>query len=166
MTTVTDELMIQADPAQVFVCIWDPRLWPRITPHVKKVEILEDGERSQRFAMTVEADGRDHDVESVREAEPGRWVRYRQTRPPAFLRAHHGQWTLEPVTGGVRIHLVHEADIDYERAFSALGMSSREEAEDFVARTLKANGSRTLEAIKLYLEGTGGPRTSGEVEIP
>jgi aromatase len=167
MPRVLDDLTIHADPAAVFACIWDPRLWPRITSHVKRVEVLEDGDRTQRFAMTVESNGRDHSVESIREAEPGRSVRYRQIQLPVFLLSHSGEWTLEPVAGGVRVHLVHDAEIDFERALPALGTSSREEAEAIVARSLKANGSRTLNAIKLYLEesATGAAQGPGKVEL-
>lgn len=155
MLTVRDQHTIRADLASVFECVWNAELWPRITTHVKRIEMLEAGERSQRFLMTVLANGTEHTVESVREALPDQRVVYRQTRPPAFLEKHDGEWSFHSVPEGVRVELVHRAAVDYEKALSALHVESPAEADRLISGTLKANGSRTLLAIKAYLEGPG-----------
>jgi len=155
MLTVVDEVMVKADLERVFECIWDATCWPRLTTHVKRIEMLEEGDRRQRFRMTVESNGRDHTVESVREAEPGEWIRYHQTRPPAFLKEHLGEWRFVAVDGGVRVDLVHRAEIDYDKALAALPASSPEEADRVVSTALKVNGSKTLLAVKEHLERRG-----------
>lgn len=162
MLTVTDRHTIRAGLSDVFRCVWDAELWPKITPHVKRIELLEASDRSQKMRMTVLANGAEHTVESLREADPDRRVRYTQTRPPAFLKEHNGEWHFSLVPEGVRVDLVHRAVVDYEKALSALNVGSAAEADQLISSTLKANGARTLVAIKAYLEDqTGhGPRSS------
>jgi len=152
MLTVTDQHTIRAGLAEVFRCVWDAGLWPKITPHVKRVQFVEEGERTQTMLMTVLANGVEHTVESVREADPDRRVRYRQTKPPAFLHAHEGEWHFSIVPEGVRVDLIHRAVVDYDKALAALEVQSPAEADQLISSTLKANGSRTLIAIKNFLE--------------
>jgi hypothetical protein len=155
MLTVTDRHTIRAGLSAVFRCVWDAGLWPKITSHVKRVSFLESTDRSQKMLMTVVANGAEHTVESVREAEPDRHVRYTQTRPPAFLKTHDGEWHFSVVPEGVRVDLIHRAVVDYDKALAALNVGSAAEADRLISSTLKANGSRTLIAIKDYLERQG-----------
>src|SRR5262245_9809634 len=134
MLTITDEIFVKADLQRVFDCIWDATCWPRLTTHVKQIEMLEDGDRRQRFLMTVESNGKDHTVESVRETEPGRWIRYRQLRPPIFLKEHSGEWQFVPSASGVRVDLTHWAEIDYEKALPAFAASSPDEVDKVVSQ--------------------------------
>lgn len=155
MLTVTDRHTIQADLSAVFGCVWNAELWPQITSHVKRIEMLECDDRTQKMLMTVLANGAEHTVETMREADPGRRVSYVQTRPPAFLKAHNGGWHFSVVPEGVCVDLVHHAVVDYDRALSALNVASAAEADRLITSTLKSNGSRTLIAIKQYLERRG-----------
>ena len=152
MITITDEVLVRADLLVVFDCIWDATCWPRLTTHVKRIEMLESEKCQQRFLMTIESNGKEHTVESFREAEPGRCIRYRQIRPPIFLKEHTGEWQFVPVADGVRVDLTHCAIIDYEKALPAFAASSPAEAEEVVSNALKVNGSKTLLAIKRHLE--------------
>lgn len=154
MLVVEDEHLIQADLARVFECCWDARLWPRITPHVTRAEVEPQDERHHRLHMTVVSDGRAHDVESLRTATPHAWIGYTQVRPPAFLRSHEGEWRFATDAGGagVRVSLVHRANVAYDVAYAVLQVTSAAEADARIAAALKANGARTLLAIKAYLE--------------
>lgn len=154
--SVSDEHDIAADIASVYDSIWNAQLWPRITSHVKKIEMLESSERHQRMLMTVEANGRLHTVESVREAVPGELVTYRQTRPPVFLSEHTGEWRFSATPGGVHLALVHRAVVDDEQAVASLDVATVDEAVELIARTLKANGARTVLAVKEHLESRAG----------
>lgn len=154
--SVFDEYDIASDIDSVYSSIWNAQLWPRITSHVKKIEMLESTERHQRMLMTVEANGRLHTVESVREAVPGELVTYRQTRPPVFLSEHTGEWRFTVTTGGVHLALVHRAVVDDDQAVANLGVATVDEAVELIARTLKANGARTVLAVKQHLESRPG----------
>lgn len=151
MVRVEDEIFIRAPRDLAFECFWDATLWPRITPHVKKIEMLENGAGRQRFRMTVESQGRLHTVESVRTAEGQRRITYDQTTPPVFLKRHSGEWLFDEVDDGVRIRLIHRAELDPEK-LEALDAATIADGEEAVARNLGANGMRTMQAVKAHLE--------------
>jgi hypothetical protein len=162
MLTVTDRHTIRAGLSAVFDCVWNAALWPEITSHVKRIDFVERSDRSQKMLMTVLANGAEHTVESLREADPGRRVTYRQSRPPAFLKAHDGEWQFSVVPEGVRVDLIHRAVVDYDKALAALNVGTEAEADRLIGNTLRTNGSKTLIAIKNYLErqGDDGARSS------
>lgn len=152
MITVTDDHVLPGSLDRVFECFWDVERWPVITPHVKRIEMRSRTPDHQEFSMTVESGGALHAVESVRDAITNRRITYRQTRPPAFLREHTGEWIFEPVAGGTRVTLIHRAVLDLPGAPALLGVASALEAAEKVARALKENGSRTIHAVREFLE--------------
>lgn len=154
--TVSDEHTISADLDSVYDCFWNAECWPRITPHVRKIEMIEADTHHQRMLMTVEAHDRLYTVESMRETLPKHTITYRQTRPPVFLTEHTGEWHLDEIQSGVRVRLMHHAVIDVQRAMETLGLESEEEAVETVRRTLKTNGERTIVAVKHHLESRAG----------
>lgn len=158
MLTVTDEVAIAAELPEVFACFWDATLWPAITSHVKRIEMIQSHERFQRFRMTVEANGRAHTVESIRCCEPFQRISYRQTTPPAFLREHMGEWAFRAEGSAVLVRLTHQAVVDDEKAIAALKVRDADEASRVVSETLKANGARTMAAVKNHLETRPGTR--------
>lgn len=151
MIVVQDEVLIRAPLETVFGCFWEPALWTRITPHVRRIEMLDASAQRQRFLMTIETRGETHTMETQREAIPPTRISYRQSRPPAFLLRHSGTWTFSEEEEGVRVRLVHEAEIDASK-LAMLHADTVEHAESMVARNLRANGNRTMVAVKEYLE--------------
>lgn len=157
MLTVTDEETIAAELPEVFACFWDATLWPAITPHVKRIEMVQADERSQRFRMTVESNGAAHTVETVRRCEPFLRITYRQLTPPPFLREHTGEWSFRAHGSAVLVRLTHQAVVDEEKAIAALQVRDAQEASRVIAQTLKSNGARTIAAVKEHLEGRPQP---------
>jgi uncharacterized protein YndB with AHSA1/START domain len=153
MIVVKDEVVIRAALNDVFQCFWNPLVWTWITPHVKKIEMLEETACRQRFLMTVESNGQSHTVETNREAVPNASITYQQSRPPVFLRWHRGTWTFSSEPDGIRVSLVHEAEVNGSN-LAMLGAETLEQAEVTVTHSLRANGNRTLLAVKQYLEST------------
>ena len=151
MIVVKDEVVIRAELDRVFQCFWNPFVWTRITPHVKKIEMLEETESRQRFLMTVESNGQCHTVETNREAVANTSITYQQSRPPVFLRWHRGRWTFSSEVDGIRVSLVHEAEVDGSK-LALLGATTLDQAEATVAQNLRANGSRTMAAVKGHLQ--------------
>jgi uncharacterized protein YndB with AHSA1/START domain len=153
MMTVTDTEIIRGKLDEVYSCFWNPTLWPRITPHVKKVEIIAWQGAHQQFRMCVEANGKQHWTESERDAVNGQRITYRQTKPPPFFLEHTGEWRFAQVGDGVRVTLIHRVCIDEERAQEMLSVGSHAEAKKLIRQTLKRNGSLTITAIKRMVEG-------------
>lgn len=152
MLTVTDDVRVDASIERVFETFWQPELWPRITPHVKQVEMLLRGARSQRFRMVVESNGRRFESESARTAEPHELISYVQIKtPPIFVR-HCGDWRFSvDETGMTRVSLVHQVLLADE-APAILGTVPGQPTETFVADSLRRNGSLTMHALKRWIE--------------
>jgi uncharacterized membrane protein len=151
MLTVSDSITIDAPLELVFRTHWNPELWPRITPHVKRIEMLESGLRSQRFRMEVESNGRRYETESVRTAEPHSRIAYVQTRTPALFARHCGEWLFSVEGDQTRVALVHEVVLS-ERAPDILGSRPGPETESAVADALRRNGNMTMSALKRWIE--------------
>lgn len=163
MVEVADSLEIEGSLEEVYRCFWDPEIWPKVTTHVTRIEMLESTDREQRFLMFVASDGEVHEIETRREGQPLARITYRQTRPPVFLRRHSGEWRFVPVDGRVRVELVHRAELDPEIACKKFGGVSLDEARQRVSTALSNNGRRTMVAIKELIEGGGsiGARRPG-----
>jgi Polyketide cyclase / dehydrase and lipid transport len=152
MLDVVDEININSDLARVYTCFWAAPLWPAITSHVKRIEMLEWRGEHQRFLMTVSANGKDHVVESVREAVPNEQITYRQLTPPAFFRSHQGMWRFASGERGVSVSVRHTVDIDFDKARALFGLHTDHSIEELVSVTLHANGMTTMVAVKNLLE--------------
>jgi hypothetical protein len=153
MLVVTDITIIHGELSQVFTCFWDPTLWPRITPHVKEIEMIEWEDTHQRFKMSVEANGKLHRMETVRDAVINARITYKQSQPPPFFDEHMGEWSFEQEEGGVRVTITHKARINESKAREILEVDSLAEAEALISKTLKRNGQLTMAAIKATIEG-------------
>ncbi len=152
MLSVRDTIVIRGDLAEVYECFWNPRLWTEITPHVKKIEMLDETATSQRFKMEVHSDGKEYYMETQRQAFPLQAICYRQLRPPPFLTLHTGEWNFALSPEGVRVTLSHEVEVDADRACEILGVTDAEEAVRRIRTALKHNGSSTLHAVKRWVE--------------
>jgi aromatase len=154
---ITDVVVIESDLQSVFYWLWRAERWPEITPHVKRVQILEEEKDRQHFRMDVLSDGKIHTVETQRQARPYGSICYRQIRPPEFLREHSGEWVLRRMGSGTEVKVVHRADVDEEKAVASLGVASAADARERVRLALSRNGKLTLEVIKNLLESQLSP---------
>lgn len=152
MVHVADDVVIRAELNEVFGYCWKAKLWPKLTEHVKRIEMLDEQEGLQRFRMTVDNNGKLYTVETVRRATGREQIDYQQTTPPAFLRRHTGRWCFRREGNAVHVSLTHEAEVDESRALALLPVKNLDEAEHFVAESLSKNGRRTMLAIKAHLE--------------
>lgn len=153
MQSFEDSLLIKGDLGQVYQAFYDIEQWPKFTPHVTAIEMLETNGITQRLMMHVHSNGRDHVMETVRRCEKDRRISYHQTKPPALFRRHHGEWLFEAVPAGVLVKIVHHAEINPESIQSVLGVDSMEAAAGKVREVLSKNSLQTMRAIKSAIEG-------------
>lgn len=153
MLHVFDQLEISSNIEVVFDSIWRPELWVRITPHVKKIHILEETNDFQRFEMNIESEGVLHNLETIRHSLVNRFIKYEQKKPPALLKYHSGKWSFYERKESTLLTLDHEAEINWEKARDMLKIHNDDQAiEDHVRQKLLENGRLTMYAVKLYLE--------------
>ncbi len=151
MTSVTDTVTIAAPLEQVYTYCWNAEIWPSITSHVRSVEMVVATATEQYFCMVVESEGKSYSVESKRTTKPNEWIRYAQEKPPLFLAEHSGEWRFQSIDQKTHVELIHRF-VAEENAREVLGLAADVNVDTFIGERLKANGVRTLCAIKNLLE--------------
>ncbi|MEV8536682.1 aromatase/cyclase [Streptomyces sp. NPDC051211] len=137
-------------PAQlVYDFLYGIADWPGRVPHVARAEVTEDSPGVQMVSMdTRTGDGRQHHTESVRICFPyaGRIV-HKQTRPPALLAAHAGEWSLLPDETGVTAVAQHRVLLREEAVERELGRGAT--LADARAHVREALGRASLSTLEL-----------------
>jgi aromatase len=129
--------------------------WPELVPHVARLDLTEDAPGVQVMAMdTRTADGATHTTESVRICFPhaGRIV-YKQTRTPALMEAHTGEWSVLPDESGVTVVSQHSVVLREEAVERVLGEGADlARARRYVREALGRNSTATLNLAKRHAE--------------
>lgn len=154
MSRVTDKIFIKAPIDRVYEYCWNATLWPKITPHVREIEIFDQSAEGHRMRMTVENEGKLYKVESTRTTVPCRRISYKQTTPPAFLSDHSGEWEFSAVDQETCVQLTHHF-VAKDTAAAMLGVPDSVDLESYIGERLTRNGLLTLSAIKAALEKEG-----------
>ncbi|MFF8716470.1 aromatase/cyclase [Streptomyces sp. NPDC015184] len=129
--------------------------WPELVPHVARLDLTEDAPGVQVMAMdTRTADGATHTTESVRICFPhaGRIV-YKQTRTPALMEAHTGEWSVLPDESGVTVISQHNVVLREEAVERVLGEGADlARVRRHVREALGRNSTATLNLAKRHAE--------------
>jgi hypothetical protein len=120
----------------------------------------------QRFKMTIESNGKRHEMQTEREGVRNKSITYNQTQPPPIFREHTGKWEFEKLGDCVRVTLTHRVIIDEAKAIQTLNASTSDEAEAIIRETLRRNGATTMEAIKDLIEGAETSMVSTDAGRP
>ncbi len=106
---------------------------------------------------TVTPDGAAHTTASVRVCFPGTRIVHKQTRLPALMAAHTGEWRLTAVRGGVAVASAHTVVLREEAVPDVLGAGATvADARAYVREALSANSRITLERAKAFAEAAAG----------
>ncbi|MEU6862350.1 aromatase/cyclase [Streptomyces sp. NPDC046876] len=150
-----DAVRVDGPAELVYGFLYDVADWPRLIPHVARLDVTEDEPGVQRMSMdTVVADGSAHTTESVRVCFPhaGRIV-YKQTATPALMAAHTGEWSVIPDETGVTVVSQHSVLLREEAVERVLGAGTTlAEARAYVRGALGRNSTATLELAKRHAE--------------
>jgi aromatase len=150
-----DSVHVSAPPGPVYAFLQQAAEWPRLLPHVARLDVREEGAVQVMTMDTRTADGASHTTESVRVCLPdsGRIV-YKQTRTPALMEAHTGCWTVTANATGTTVTSQHSVILREENITAVLG----EKADVAAARTylrqaLGRNSTATLHHARRHAEG-------------
>lgn len=152
----TDSGSIQATVEAAFHCFWRAELWPKLTDHVVKVEMLEEQDGYQRYAMHVNVDSKNYVMETQRISVAPRSISFQQPKPPVFMNSHSGVWTFEEGPSGTQVSVVHRLDVNDEKAIEVLGVASAEEARQKIMGNLQRNGMAMINSVNEYLKSHEG----------
>lgn len=150
-----DTVRIDAPAELVYDFLYRVGDWPERVPHVTRLELTEDLPGVQVMAMdTRTADGASHTTESVRICFPhaGRIV-YKQTRTPALMEAHTGEWNVVSDEHGVSAIAQHSVVLREEAIEQVLGQGADlGRARRHVREALGRNSTATLELARQYAQ--------------
>jgi hypothetical protein len=148
----TDGGSIQASVDEVFHCFWRAELWPKFTDHVVKVEMLEEQEGYQRYAMHVNVENKNYVMETRRISVAQHSISFQQPKPPVFMNSHCGIWTFESTGSDTRVSVTHRVDVNDQKAIEILGVASAEEARLKILGNLRRNGMAMIDSINEFLQ--------------
>ncbi len=152
----TDKGSIQASVNDVFHCFWRAELWPKLTDHVVKVEMLEEQDGYQRYAMHVNVESKNYVMETQRIAVAPRSISFQQPKPPIFMNSHSGVWTFEAGSSGTEVSVVHRVDVDDQKAIETLGVATAEDARQKIMGNLHRNGMAMINSVNEFLQSKEG----------
>ena len=148
----TDSGSIQAPVDDAFRCFWRAELWPKLTDHVVKVEMLEEQDGYQRYEMHVNVESKNYVMQTQRIAVAPHSISFQQPKPPVFMNSHSGVWTFEAGPSATRVSVVHRVDVDDQKAIEVLGVSSAEEARQKIMGNLHRNGMAMINSVNEFLQ--------------
>lgn len=153
--TFDDSVAIDGDAADAYAFIDDAGRWADRLPHVARVRLTEDTPGIQVLEMdTLTADGATHTTSSVRVCIAGERIVYKQSRTPALMAAHTGEWRFEPDGDDITVvtsrHTVELVPAAVEKVLGA--GATIEDARAFVRAALGRNSGTTLLAAKSHAE--------------
>jgi aromatase len=152
----TDSGLIEAPVKAIFHCFWRAELWPKFTDHVVKVEMLEEQQGYQRYAMHVQVEGKKYVMETQRIAVAPHSISFQQPKPPVLMNAHSGLWTFEEGPSSTRVSVAHRVDLNEQKAMEVLEVGSTEEARQKILGNLHRNGMAMIRSIDEYLKSQEG----------
>ncbi|MFG2986912.1 aromatase/cyclase [Streptomyces sp. NPDC048258] len=154
-----DTVRIAAPPEAVYAFLERVGDWPRLLPHVSRLDVTERGAVQVMSMDTLTADGSAHTTESVRVCFPdsGRIV-YKQTRTPALMEAHTGSWTVTGDEHGTTATSQHRVVVREEAITRVLGEGADlRSARDYIRTALGRNSTATLTYAKRHAESLAVP---------
>lgn len=152
----TDSGWIESSAGDVFHCFWRAEMWPMLTDHVVKVDMLEEQDGYQRYAMHVQVEGKKYVMETQRISVAPRSISFQQPKPPVFMRSHSGVWSFEQGASSTKVSVAHRLDVDEQKAMESLGVSSAEDARKKIMGNLERNGMAMIDSVSAFLRSTDG----------
>ncbi|WP_026197218.1 aromatase/cyclase [Sciscionella marina] len=148
-----DSVLVRGTPEAAYEFLYAAKSWPERLEHVSAMDLVENTAGVQSMTMhTCTADGSTHRTESVRICFPGERIVYKQTVPPALMRAHTGTWVIRPRGEDTEVVAGHTVVLAEDK-LDVLGEGTdAATARRFVRDRLGANSTATLLAMKSFVE--------------
>lgn len=136
-----NEIVIQADPQQIYRLAAEVERWPILLPHYRDVRVLAGRGNRRLIAMAAHRDGIPVRWQAVQQLDPGALrISYRHVR--GVTTGMDVLWSLTPDPGGVHVAIDH----DFEPGWPVIG---RFVAERVIGQFFVANiAGKTLNQIK------------------
>ena len=161
----TDSGTIEAAVADVFYCFWRAELWPKFTDHVVHVDMLEEQDGYQRYAMQVNVESKHYVMETQRISVAPRSISFQQPKPPAFMNSHSGLWTFEEGLSATRVSVAHRMNVNEQKAIEMLGTATAADARQKIMGNLQRNGMAMISSVNEFLQSANGRALLNELLV-
>lgn len=99
--------VLPATVATVSDAFWDIEAWQSVWDPISQVRVTYCDGRNQEFLMSVDRDGTEERVRTIRFRAPDS-INFFTPVPPPAMSWHRGAWLFAPVSGGCRVTAVRE----------------------------------------------------------
>jgi aromatase len=150
-----DSVDIDGDARDVYDFLARAQDWPQRLPHIDRLTVAEEVFGIQHLETdTRTPDGTVHSTSTIRVCFPETHIVYKQTRPPAIMRAHTGAFVLRGRPGGVRATARQTVLLRQETVAGLLGAESgaTQDVRAAVREVLHAFNLGTLGRAKAFAE--------------
>jgi dienelactone hydrolase len=150
--TVTNTIVIEATPGEVWRASTDIERWPDIFATVRAMRKIPAGADEVIMEMTVVNDLGENTVRSHRRYLPELFrIDFEMWTLPAAIAAMDGDWTIEQTGEGARLSVVHNFVPRHDGEVGAAEL----------AAALSATTDDVLGALKTWVETAGAPVADG-----
>jgi aromatase len=147
------QIEIDANVERAFGFIRDVEGWPSIFPPCRAARVVEQNGNRQLIEITALANGRVMTWRSERELDlEARHIGFRQVQPSPLLERMEGDWRFYPTASGTLVVLEHRFEVKARPEGLVDGVTTQQEALEFMARSTDENSRRELQALKSALE--------------
>jgi aromatase len=153
MYRMKHQIEIDAPVKLAFELIRYVECWPAIFPPCKAARVLEEDGGRQLIEISALANGQLMSWHSEREVHPEvRHISFRQVRPSPLLERMEGDWHFHALSSGTLAVLEHRFAVKPRPHGLVEGVSTEQEAHDFMVRSTDQNSQHELQALKQFLE--------------
>jgi ribosome-associated toxin RatA of RatAB toxin-antitoxin module len=147
VTTLVNQIDIDADPQTIFRFASATERWPEYLPHYRWVRVLEDRGATRLVEMAARRDWIPLRWVAEQTNDPSRpHIAFRHVR--GWTRGMEVEWLFEPISGGTRVTIAHRLNFRFPVAAEWLG---KHVVSDFFIDYVVG---RTLVRMKQLAEGT------------
>ena len=140
-------------PEEAFQVGLNVAKWPEIFPPCLEADVLSETETEQAITLTARANGQILSWQSIRQIDrKRRLIKFRQNKPSPLVKSMVGSWTFDPLPKGCKISLMHEFEIADQVKGFVPEVETKEQAMQFMERSIEVNSNRELSAIAKHLD--------------
>lgn len=142
-------LKVKGDAREAFELALDVSRWPSIFEPCLRAQVLEETQSLQRIELVAKANDQVMAWQSSRHLDrDGMTISFEQTRKSPLVTSMKGRWSFEQRGEECELKLMHEFQIKEDVAGLVEGVTSNQDALDFMRKTVEQNSRRELAAIE------------------
>ncbi|MHC5609976.1 MAG: SRPBCC family protein [Nostoc sp.] len=155
MKTTFHSITCHSPVEAVYQIICDTAKWPELFEACIRTEVLEKAEDYQLVRITALENGKEMTWDTHRTFLPDvNGVDFYLPKPMLLLTDMRGSWRVVPLDGGGSMLFVERSFAVKDNVTGLIeGVTTPEEAVDFMMKFIQRNGSKEMSAIKSLVEG-------------